>query len=379
MKQPTRALVFCWLVALAPGPTFGQSRDSTALERRAAQITAAINGVPLGLDTIFTAGFLAQLPATRMHQLFTQLTSQLGAIDSVSKGVAGAQPATNAVFQLLSHKGLSVPMTVNISATPPSRVDGLFFGTPTKPVASLDELMREFARLPGHVSVLAARVDGSSLVQIVGLDTSSARGIGSAFKLFILAELVHEIEAGTRRWKDVVSLDDASRSLPSGVLQTWPTETAVTLQTLATLMISQSDNTAADELLHVLGRERIERIQTEVGNAHAARNAPFLTTREMFLLKSPASSALIERFRSGTSSTRRAVLAEVDQRLYSDIAPDFSHGPVAIDSVEWFASANDLARTIVWIRDHTANGEASRGRGVLSVNPGIAWPVGRWP
>ena len=368
----------CCLVVTAAAPTFAQARDSTPVERRAAQIVAAINGGPFDIDTLFAPTFLAQLPSTRIHQLFAQLATQFGAIDSVTPTASGTHTATNAVFQLALHKGYSMPMTVNIAATPPGRVDGLLFGTPSKSAATLDDLVREFAALPGHVSFLAARVAGSSIVPIAGLDTSSSRAIGSAFKLYILAELVREIEAGTRHWKDVVLLDDASRSLPSGALHAWPSGTPMTVQTLATLMISQSDNTAADRLLHVLGRERVENNQAAAGNAHAARNMPFLTTREMFALKSPASSGLLTQYLSGTMSTRRAVVAEIDKKPYTDIAPDFSRGPVAIDSVEWFASPSDLTHTMIWLRNHSANGEAAAARGVLAVNPGINWPGTMW-
>ncbi len=368
----------CWLVAAAPPPACAQTRDSTALERRAAQIAAAINGGAFDADTLFAESFLAQLSASRIRQLFTQLAAQFGAIDDIAPPTPAAHAATNAVFQLSMHKGFSVPMTVNVAAAPPGRVDGLFFGAPSKSVATLDALMRDFAALPGHVSVLAARLDGSTIVPIVGLDTSSSRALGSAFKLYILAELVHEIEAGTRHWKDVVLLDDASRSLPSGLLQEWPSGTPVTVQTLATLMISRSDNTAADRLLHLLGRERVENNQAAAGNAHATRNMPFLTTREMFALKSPASSGLMTQYLAGTPSSRRAVLAQIDKQSYADLAPDFSHGPVAIDSVEWFASATDLARTMVWLRDHSANGEATAARSLLAVNPGIVWPSTMW-
>jgi len=368
----------CCLIATASARTFAQQRDSTAVERRAAQIVSAIGGSPFDADTLFAPAFLAQLPASRIRQLFSQIATQFGAIDSVKPGASSTHSDNNGVFQLSLHKGFSIAMTVNVAATPPNRVDGLFFGTPSKTAATLDDLMREFAALPGHVSVLAARVDGSAIVPIVGIDTSSSRAIGSAFKLYVLAELVREIEAGTRHWKDVVPLEDASRSLPSGVLQAWPSGTPVTVQTLATLMISQSDNTAADRLLHLLGRERVENVQGAAGNAHAVRNMPFLTTREMFALKSPSSSVLMTRYLSGATASRRAVLAEIDKKPYSDVAPDFSHGPVAIDSVEWFASATDLAHTMVWLRDHTASGEAAAARGVLAVNPGISWPSSMW-
>lgn len=45
------------------------------------------------------------------------------------------------------------------------------------------------------------------------------------------------------------------KSLPGGILQNWPKGAPLTLHTLAGLMISQSDNTAADTLLEILGRD----------------------------------------------------------------------------------------------------------------------------
>ncbi len=270
-------------------------------------------------------------------------------------------------------------MTIEVGVGLPNLVAGLNFGTPIKDVATLDELMHVFSALPGHVSVLAARLDGSVVTPIAAVDTAEALGIGSAFKLYILAELIHQIESGARHWSDVVPIDSASRSLPSGVLHSWPIGAPVTIETLAILMISQSDNTAADHLLHLLGREQVENQQHVVGNTHFARNVPFLTTREMFALKTPANAALAARYRAGPTTVRRDVLAEIAHHSYADVAPDFSAGPVAIDSVEWFASASDLARTMLWIRDHTATGAAAAARDVLEVNPGLNWPAGSWP
>ncbi len=114
--------------------------------------------------------------------------------------------------------------------------------------------------------------------------------IGSAFKLFILAELQRQIGAGRRHWSDVVLLD--RRSIPSGVLQTWPRGAPVTLHTLAAQMISVSDNTAADTLLHLLGRENVEAMMATLGVGAAARNRPLLSTLEMAALKTGPAAAL---------------------------------------------------------------------------------------
>jgi len=237
----------------------------------------------------------------------------------------------------------------------------------------------KLASLPGHVSFLASAVEGDRLVPVAQLDSGRALAIGSAFKLYVLARLVQSIAAGQHHWTDVVRLDSTRRSLASGVTQTWPAGTPVTLQTLATLMISQSDNTAADALLHTLGRENVERVQQAAGNAHAQRNVPFLSTREMFLLKSTQNSALAAQYEAGVTAVRRKVIAQLDPMPQHDVNPDFSSGPVAIDSIEWFASAADLSRTMVWLRDQTAQPTTAPGRAILAVNPGLSLSTKDWP
>jgi beta-lactamase class A len=221
-------------------------------------------------------------------------------------------------------------------------------------------------------------VDRSNLVPIVAEDTGRALAIGSAFKLYVLAALIREIESGRRRWSDVVPIDSLSKSLPSGFLQTWPAGTPVTLQTLATLMISISDNTAADHLLHILGRENVEAVQTVAGHAHPALNQPFLSTRELFVLKSPDHTTLLDRYVRGSTTERRAILRDPGVTSRQRRGPDFTNGPIAVERVEWFASTADLARLMVWIRDHSASGPGMAARDVLSVNKGIGWPRESW-
>lgn len=366
------------VAAVGPRVARSQSLDSTAVDRRASQIVGVLGGAQIAFDTLFAPTFLAQVPPAQIRQITQQFAAQLGTVTRSQRVRGTSDTPTRGTFQLGFSKGFTVPMTIVVGSAPPSLVSGLLFGSPSKDVATLPELMHEFSALPGHVSVLAARLDTNAVVPVAAVDTDRALALGSAFKLYVLAELIQEIENGTRHWSDVVALDSASRSLPSGALQRWPVGTPMTIESLAILMISQSDNTAADRLLRLLGRERVENQQHVVGNTHAAQNVPFLTTREMFALKTPADSSLMRRYVTGSSSVRRDVLSEIAQVPYTRIAPDFSRGPVAIDSLEWFASASDLARAMLWIRNHTAAGPAARGREVLAVNPGLSWSSSTW-
>jgi hypothetical protein len=285
-------------------------------------------GAEVRYDTLFTPSFLAQVSPAQFRTIAAQLGS-LGhfQIAKMTRPAPGAGAPGSAVIQLTSDKGYSMPMTLVVDQAAPNLVSGLVFGAPARITASLDDIMKELHALPGHASLYVARVNGSTLVPIVAEDTARAMALGSAFKLYVLAELVRQIEGGQRHWADVVPIDSMSKSLPSGFLQTWPAGTPITLQTLATLMISQSDNTAADHLLHILGRENVERIQGAAGHTQPSLNEPFLSTREMFVLKSPDRVAELNRYLAGSTAERRVVLADPVLVARQRRGPDFSKGP----------------------------------------------------
>lgn len=142
----------------------------------------------------------------------------------------------------------------------------------------------------------------------------------------------------------------------------------MTLHTLAALMISQSDNSAADTLLATLGRKKVERLLPALGVGAAARDRPLLSTREAFLLKA-GDPAYLTKWKSGGEPERRALLAGLAAKAAGDIdLGRFSGAPLAIADVEWFASPADLVRTLDWIRrqgDRTA-------LDILAINPGLA-------
>lgn len=370
-------VVACVACVLLSKPAAAQSLDSAAAAARARQIAGIVDGAIPALDTIFSPAFLQQVPPAQLLALTKQLAS-LGHIRRVASAGRAPDGPGLFIFRFETEGGNTIPATLAVEPAAPHLVAGLVFGNPIVAARGTDDVLRELAGLPGHVSVAVARVEGSRLIPIAALDTTRILGIGSSFKLYVLAELVRQIENGKRHWADVLVLDSASRSLPSGILQTWPVGTPMTLQALATLMISQSDNTAADHLLHLLGREQVERIQSVAGSTSAARNAPFLSTRELFALKVAGNASTKAAYIAGDEGARRAILTSPGIVGRQRSGPDFAGGPNAIESIEWFASTMDLARAMVWLRDHTADASTASARDVLSVNKAIEWPPATW-
>jgi hypothetical protein len=143
----------------------------------------------------------------------------------------------------------------------------------------------------------------------------------------------------------------------------------VTLHSLASLMISVSDNRATDILLHELGRENVERIMTTVGlTTGAGRTRPLLSTLEMAAIKTGGEVDLAA-WRVADEAGRRRLLAT----RYAAIDPNrinfaaFTGNPLALD-VEWFASPNDLVRIMDWLR---REGDDA-ARAILAINPALA-------
>ena len=166
--------------------------------------------------------------------------------------------------------------------------------------------------------------------------------VGSTFKLQVLKELYKEIGNNNHNWSDTIKLDQQNKSLPSGILQDWPAGTPLTLRTLSNLMISQSDNTATDQLIDYLGRANIESGLSE-------SNIPFLKTREFFILKFSNDEQLRKNYLNSSLTEKRELLAELSGRELKNI--DVGDEPVLIESLEWYYSTEELAELIYQLKD----------------------------
>ena len=90
-----------------------------------------------------------------------------------------------------------------------------------------------------------------------GHDAGAVMPSASVFKIFVLAELLRQVREGRFALSDRYPLSEADKSNGSGVLQLMEDGLRPTLRDYATLMIILSDNTAADFLFRLVGRENI--------------------------------------------------------------------------------------------------------------------------
>lgn len=287
----------------------------------------------------FAPAFLQQVSAAQIQGVISQITQNLGEYQSVAETEAG--------FEVRFEQG-TVPAQIRLDGN--GQIISLFFQPAVTPI-SLEEAASAIQSAPYPASLLILK-NGEEQANV---NANQPLAVGSAFKLAVLAALQEQVQAGELAWHTVVELQPEWKSLPSGMLQDWPAGSALTIETLATLMISISDNTATDALINIVGRENIE--------ALTPRNQPFLTTREVFALKNPANASWLEQYRQGDLETQRQVLAEVPN-LPLPAESVFAGNPVSPD-VEWFFTGQELCQLIGQVAPLSA----------LRVNPGVANPA----
>ncbi|WP_375397263.1 serine hydrolase [uncultured Sphingomonas sp.] len=347
------------IARMAPAAPPSAATADPALAVRANQLVAILGGTG-DFDGYFAPSFHAALPKDKWDAVTAQVVAQLGkplAIDAIQSA-----SAFSALLRVRFERGIGM-IQIAIDPLPPHRVTGLLFTGSELAGDSFDKLSADFRALPGTSGFGVYALGGVVPRLVAGLSPDTPAPLGSAFKLWVLGELSREIGVGKRHWVDVVPVGTAS--LPSGILQAWPAGTPLTVQALATLMISISDNTATDTLVALEGAA-LDRFVAARG---APGLAPVLTTRQMFAIKSPANADLAARWKGATPAARRALLGSEAGRLAATPvdAALFTGKPVAIDDLEWFASPAQAAAMLDWLR--TDGGETARA--ILAVNPGI--------
>ncbi len=276
-------------------------------------------------EDLFSANMREQDMPTVIARAIGRLQQQYGKLEGIRR-----EPE----HYLVTLERAETP--VHIALDPHGRIAGLLLRPATPTTGSLSSFVETIAALPGQTACLIA-TDG-----VVHYDHNAdlPLAVGSAMKLAILQAVALAVGEGRLQWEQVCPLRDEDRSLPSGILQDWPSGARLTVESLAGLMISISDNTATDLLLRLAGRPAVETI--------APSCRPFLTTREACILKAAAHADLRAEWLEGDTEARRAVLirlASLELPTVQDMAP--GNAP----EVEWFLTATELCRYLCATRE----------------------------
>jgi hypothetical protein len=246
---------------------------------------------------------------------------------------------------------------------------GLISGLLLRPVTSIPPAPTTWAGVDAALRSIAPKVGlfvgdvtSGACVPVHTIDPNTPAPLGSAFKLYVLDALGRAVASHKVSWDQQLTITAQLKSLPSGDLQTEPDGTRIAVRDVAAKMISISDNTAANMLINLVGRSTIEATLAAAGMTDPARDVPFLTTRELFILKLEQWPTLANRYLAADITERRAMLANtIDRAALPN--PAGWDTPRAINTVEWFASASDMCRVY----------ESLAG---LTRRPGLA-PIGQ--
>ena len=353
-------------MAAAQDEATQQAAEVSSLDRRAEDVVRWLRGEMAPAD-LFTPQFLVQIPAETLGQMNSQLVGQFGDVVGVeSVRPVGTLRATIAIrFERAIGSG-----TLVLADTGEARIAGLQLSDFT-PIASdgdeagmseAEAITADLAQLPGAVAAWFGPLDGEAIYAFG--DPQRQFALGSAFKLYVLGAVSEAVKDGRLRWDQVVPVGQAS--FPSGITQDWPEDAPATVQTLATLMISISDNTATDTLLRLAGRDRVEDFLRRTGHSAPERTLPFLTTRELFLLKTLDDGAA---YSDADEAERRRMLATLDgMGVTTDQVVAALGEPKLVEEIEWFASMADeraLLQTLVALDDPTL-------LAILAVSPQLS-------
>ncbi len=336
------------------------AEERSTIQQRAEDVVALMNGKAVPSD-IFTEGFLAAVPPEQLAALSRQMTSQYGAALSVE--LVDPPHGNRSALAIRMERAIARG-GIAIDPAQGGKISELLFQTFEPTNDSLTKIETELQALPGKVTAYFGPLEGSPDALAIAPDAQMP--IGSTMKLFVLAALGREIAQGKRAWSDVVTLD--ARSFPSGQMQDWPEGSPVTLHTLASMMISISDNTATDQLIALVGGKAMADILQLGSHSAPDRNAPWLTTRDLFTLKG-GDPVRVKSYASADPQVRQQILESLAGEPVSPDAVNlaFADGPVALD-VEWFASASDLASLFQLMRRECD----PQVFAIMGINRGIA-------
>lgn len=368
-----------WMAATAQTVPAAAPATHAEVERRARDVVAILSGQG-DYDLVFAPSFRTAVPRAQFDAIGAQLSQALGK----PIGIEALQPTGpwSARIRIGYERGiLNADLALDPTGTHP--ITGLLTRgvEPRGPVGTtMDAVVEQVATLPGHSGFALAKLGSGAPQLLKSHDATTPLAIGSAFKLVILAELVRSIEAGERKWSEVVTLDGSA--LPGGGYAQQPKGTRIPFRELAERMISVSDNSATDILLFNLGRPKVEAMLPVVGMIDGSpRNVPFLSALELFKLKGVDGGALGAKYLALPMAQRRAFLDGPvrDTPIAAIPATLFQDGkPLRVEQLEWFASPNDLVRTMDWLRRHFDGPAGAELRAVLSKNPGLPEPAANW-
>lgn len=255
--------------------------------------------------------------------------------------------------------------------------------------ADWDDMKGDMGKLNGGVSFGCYEIaqdptkpGATRLAPIHEFGEDTPRDIAGGVRLLVLTAVADAADAGTIRWDGMVPIREKYKSAPPGRLAEAAVDAEFSAADLALRMMRESDNTATDHLIGLLGRDGAEKALTAL--ARDKRNIPLLTTREFYSLKLAEDQETLREY-AGCDETDRRDMLDNDVSLMKPAlmqAADWKN-PREIDKVGWYASARELCHA--WEVLHALEGKEHAEPLAAAMNAGVGltldqqtWPLVRF-
>lgn len=316
---------------------------------------------------LFNKPFLTQVSLTEFLNI---LRSILGTSVRITRVLATAENSISAVAI-----GVGGNVKIDLATDSEDKIGGLLLSpysnpAPLVPANTWPDIDKRLKTLAPNAAMVAAKIGEKGKCSVVhGVNESKSGPLGSLFKLYVLAAAADAVAQKKLSWDTTIKIRDDWKSLPSGKMQNDPAGTPYTVAEVADAMISFSDNTATDHLIRTLGRDSVERTLVATGIRDPTRNQPFLTTRELFVLKGVKHPELATRFKKLSKAAKRTLL---DRDIAATRLSDFTMWttPRDLDSVEWFASPMDVCGAFGYLSEQPRRPSGTAIDQALSSNDG---------
>jgi beta-lactamase class A len=315
-----------------------------------------------------------------------QLNSALGQVKTLRLDAITLSTAAELIMTVTVNRQTQLKVSMAVDSA--GLISGLLLqpaSTPSAPPvpttwAGVD---RQVSSVAPEVRMLVAAVNGNACRPVHAIDAGTPAPLGSAFKLYVLDALARAAASGKVSWNQQLTITSQLKSLPSGELQNEPDGTRVSVEQAADDMISVSDNTAANMLTALVGRTAVEQAATASGMADPGLDVPFLTTRELFVLKLIDWPRLADSYLARSAAGRLAMLTStIDRVPYSTLTAAKAAAwtaPRDIGSLEWFASPTDICHVYASLATMARQPGLAPVAAALQINNGgIGLDPGQW-
>jgi len=176
-----------------PDAMIEQVAEQTALEMRAEQIVAMMNGeLDMPVEQVFTESSLAAVPKSQLEEISAQLTGQFGpalSVESLDTPAGNRSALSIRMESAIARGGIAIdPANGN-------RISELLFQNFEPIDDSPEKIEDDLSALPGTTNARFGRIgEGGVMEPVLAHNANQPLALGSAFELYVLSALAGSIE-----------------------------------------------------------------------------------------------------------------------------------------------------------------------------------------